>query len=214
MLTDSTVCHCLAGQNAHWMSGWCLWWEIYKSIIGCHIRFVLSPCRIRIIKVSAVFRIFSLSTVCHSSLSVCGHISVWISCVTVLWLGLPERLAVLVPSHKVLQGGGENAGVQPMLPHHSGGKTGEACVSHRISDLENNHYMVCIWLNRLMYSYDRTESHTTWWHINCIMVWYDFNLDGTKITIWWDGTFYYWLVLEVFYLVDQFLTIANKICIY
>ena len=68
---------------------------------------------------------------------------------------------MLVPSHKVLQGGGENAGVQPMLTHHSGGKTGEACVSHRISDLEKNHYIVFILLNRLMNEYDRTESHTT-----------------------------------------------------
>ena len=67
---------------------------------------------------------------------------------------------MLVPSHNVLQGGGEKAGVQPMLPHHSGGKTGEACLSHRIGDLEKNHYIVCILLNRLMNEYNRTESHT------------------------------------------------------
>ena len=68
---------------------------------------------------------------------------------------------MLVPSHTVLQGGGENAGVQPMLPHHSGGKTGEACVAHRVGDLEKNHYILCILLNRLTNEYDRTASHST-----------------------------------------------------
>ena len=68
---------------------------------------------------------------------------------------------MLVPSHKVLQSGGEKAGVQPMLPHHSGGKTGEACLSHRIGYLKKNHNIVCILLNILMNEYVGTESHTT-----------------------------------------------------
>jgi len=45
------------------------------------------------------------------------------------------RGTVLVPGNKVLEGGGEHAGVEPVLLHHPGGQAGQTGVSHRVGDL-------------------------------------------------------------------------------
>jgi len=77
----------------------------------------------------------SLGIVCHRSTCLWHNFCKNLTCFCVLTRPCYDRVPLLVPRHEVLQGGGEHAGVQLVLPHHPGGKTGETRVSYRIGDL-------------------------------------------------------------------------------
>lgn len=77
----------------------------------------------------------SLGIVCHRSTCLWHNFCKNLTCLCVLTRACYDRVPLLVPRHEVLQGGGEHAGVQLVLPHHPGGKTGETRVSYRVGDL-------------------------------------------------------------------------------
>jgi len=77
----------------------------------------------------------SLGIVCHHSTCLWHNFCKNLTCFCVLTRACYDRVPLLVPRHEVLQGGGEHAGVQLVLPHYPGGKTGETRVSYRVGDL-------------------------------------------------------------------------------